>query len=410
MAVKKIINDRQRARKVYGFVQRIPDRVSLEVVTAESDAAVLKLDWKESVKFATTGSVILPRNAGNVLQGIDGTANTLQDEDRILLKDQTNGSENGIYVVNAAGGAWNRSDDADPGVTLTCGATTYVEGGTNNYGSKWIMTTRNLTPGDSQNWVLFDRGNNWLTTGSLGVDTQLKTADPVSIGSDYPSNLGSDIFFFVSGTIGGNKKSVFSGDVVVSGSLRARQGLSGSLTKLEDGTSYLIAGTNISITSASNGAVTISGVNDTYTTTFTNSSLSAGVLTVNHNLNFQYPTVSVFDNTNKQVIPDEVEASGVNSISIDLNSFGSIAGTWTTTVVGGYNKTYTTTFTNATLVAGVLTVNHSLNSQYSIVTVYDNTNKQIIPDDVTATSSTISTIDLISFGTIAGTWKVTVKA
>lgn len=412
MAVKKIINDRQRARKVYGFVQRIPDRVSLEVVTAESDAAVLKLDWKESVKFATTGSVILPRNVGNVLHGIDGVLNVLQDEDRILLKDQTNGSENGIYVVDAAGGTWSRSDDADPGVTLTCGATTYVESGTKNYSSKWIMTSRNLAPGDYQNWELFDRGNSWLVTGSLGVNTQMKTSDPVSIGDDYPSNLGSDIFFFVSGSIGtgGNKKSVFGGDVVVSGSLRARQGLSGSLTKLEDGTSYLIAGTNISIVSASNGAVTISGVNDTYTTTFTNGSLSGGVLTVNHNLNFQYPTVSVFDNTNKQVIPDEVIASGANSTSIDLNSFGSIAGTWTTTVVGGYNKTYTTTFTNATLVAGLLTVNHGLNSQYSIVTVYDNTDKQVIPDEVTATSSTISTIDLNSFGTIAGTWKVTVKA
>jgi hypothetical protein len=225
MAVKKIINDRQRARKVYGFVQRIPDRVSLEVVTAESDAAVLKLDWKESVRFATTGSVTLPRNVGNVLQGIDGTANTLQDEDRILLKDQTNSSENGIYVVDAAGGTWSRSADGDPGVTLTCGATTYVESGRNNAGSKWIMTSINLAPGDPQNWVLFDRGNNWLVTGSLGVNTQMKTSDPVSIGGDYPSNIGNDIFFFVSGTIGGNKKSVFGGDMVVSGTLSVKTGL-----------------------------------------------------------------------------------------------------------------------------------------------------------------------------------------
>lgn len=42
------------------------------------------------------------------------------------------------------------------------------------------------------------------------------------------------------------------------GAVKFNQGLSGSLTKLVDGTSYLIAGANISITSASNGAVTIS--------------------------------------------------------------------------------------------------------------------------------------------------------
>ena len=34
-------------------------------------------------------------------------------------------------------------------------------------------------------------------------------------------------------------------------------GISGSLTQLHDGTSYLIAGDNVTITSASNGAVTI---------------------------------------------------------------------------------------------------------------------------------------------------------
>lgn len=406
MAVKKIINDRQRARKVYGFVQRLPDIVS--IVAAESDASVLSLDWKESVRFASTTNISLP--PANPLQAIDGFA--LSDGDRILLKDQTTSTENGIYEVNVAGSSWDRTADADPGTTLTCGATTYVEEGTVNQGSKWLLATANSNIPTQQTWILFDRGNNWLVTGSLGGAMQMKTADAVSIGDDYPSNLGPDIFFFVSGTIApsGNKKSVFGGSVVVSGSLRVRQGLSGSLTKLDDGTSYLVAGTNISIASASNGAVTISGVNDTFTTTFGNGDLVAGVYTANHNLNYQYGTVIVYDNANKQVIPDDVTASTANSTNIDLTSFSPIAGTWTTTVVGGYNKTYTVTFTNASLVAGILTVLHGLNSQYSVVTIYDNTDKQVIPDDVTATSSTTSTIDLNSFGAIAGTWKVTVKA
>jgi len=45
--------------------------------------------------------------------------------------------------------------------------------------------------------------------------------------------------------------------VDVDGYLKANAGISGSLTKLSDGTSYLIAGSNISITTGSNGAVTI---------------------------------------------------------------------------------------------------------------------------------------------------------
>jgi len=46
--------------------------------------------------------------------------------------------------------------------------------------------------------------------------------------------------------------------VQVDGYLKANAGISGSLTKLTDGTSYLIAGSNIAITTGSSGAVTIS--------------------------------------------------------------------------------------------------------------------------------------------------------
>jgi hypothetical protein len=243
MAVKKIINDRQRARKVYGFVQRLPDIVS--IVAAESDASVLSLDWKESVRFASTTNISLP--PANPLQAIDGFA--LSDGDRILLKDQTTSTENGIYEVNVAGSSWDRTADADPGTTLTCGATTYVEEGTVNQGSKWLLATANSNIPTQQTWILFDRGNNWLVTGSLGGAMQMKTADAVSIGADYPSNIGPDIFFFVSGTIGGNpgdsKKSVFGGDTVVSGTLSVRTGLevTGSLLPGVDNT-YTLGSAN----------------------------------------------------------------------------------------------------------------------------------------------------------------------
>jgi hypothetical protein len=101
------------------------------------------------------------------------------------------------------------------------------------------------------------------------------------------SVTGPDIFMFVSGAIGSKDTSVrgttvFGGDVVISGTLHGGSPLkigsglqvtgtlsisgssalispamSGSLTKLADGTSYLIAGANVTITSNSNGSVTI---------------------------------------------------------------------------------------------------------------------------------------------------------
>ena len=76
---------------------------------------------------------------------------------------------------------------------------------------------------------------------------------------------GTDTNFFVSGGIESKAKGVFGvaafgGDVVISGALEVNLGVSGSLTKLTDGTSYLVGGLNTTITSASNGAVTISSL------------------------------------------------------------------------------------------------------------------------------------------------------
>jgi hypothetical protein len=69
---------------------------------------------------------------------------------------------------------------------------------------------------------------------------------------------------------------------------------------------------------------------------------------------------------------------------------------------------YRTTFTNATLVAGVLTVTHGLGNKVVTVQISDNTDKVIQPDDITLTSTTASTVDLTSFGTLTGTWNVIV--
>ena len=77
------------------------------------------------------------------------------------------------------------------------------------------------------------------------------------------SNVGNDTFLFVSGGIGQKgiastkSVSVFGGDLVSSGTLHALNGITGSLTRLSDGTSYLRAGSNVTITTGSNGAITI---------------------------------------------------------------------------------------------------------------------------------------------------------
>jgi hypothetical protein len=70
---------------------------------------------------------------------------------------------------------------------------------------------------------------------------------------------------------------------------------------------------------------------------------------------------------------------------------------------------YYGTFTNADLVAGVFTVNHSLASTYEMVQVFDNLSRLVIADEITLIDSNTCQVDLSSFGTIAGTWSVVVS-
>lgn len=68
--------------------------------------------------------------------------------------------------------------------------------------------------------------------------------------------------------------------------------------------------------------------NTAYYTSFDDGDLSSGILTVTHNLGHTYCQVQVFDNNDKLIIPDEIELTGTNTLTVDLSSYGTISGTW----------------------------------------------------------------------------------
>jgi len=100
------------------------------------DAAVVGIDWKASVRAATAVAGTLATSFANG-QVIDGV--TLATGDRILIKDQATGSENGIYTVNATG-APTRATDADTSAEITASFAVFVEEGTANADSGWTLT------------------------------------------------------------------------------------------------------------------------------------------------------------------------------------------------------------------------------------------------------------------------------
>ena len=94
------------------------------------DSTSQGLDLKESVMVATTANITLSGT-----QTIDGVAVTA--DKRVLVKDQSTGTENGIYLCKA--GAWSRADDFATGDD-EAGAFTFVEQGTVNGDNGFVCT------------------------------------------------------------------------------------------------------------------------------------------------------------------------------------------------------------------------------------------------------------------------------
>lgn len=147
------------------------------------DAIRQGLDVKESVRVATTTNITLSGT-----QTIDGIA--VIAGDRVLVKNQTTASQNGIYVV--ASGAWARATDFDTSAKVTSGAFTFVEQGTVNADSGWVLTTDGtVTLGTTLlTFVQFsgagqvEAGNGLTKTGNtlaVGAGTGLVT-DSTSVG------------------------------------------------------------------------------------------------------------------------------------------------------------------------------------------------------------------------------------
>lgn len=101
------------------------------------DAARSGLDVKQSVRAATTAALTIASGLENG-DTVDGV--TLATGDRVLVKNQSTASENGVYVVQASGAAV-RATDFDSTAEVTSGAFTFVEEGTANGDSGFVLTT-----------------------------------------------------------------------------------------------------------------------------------------------------------------------------------------------------------------------------------------------------------------------------
>lgn len=196
------------------------------------DASAQGVHWKESVIAASTANVDL----ASAPSAIDGV--TLSADDRVLIKDQTDASENGIYVFASSGSAMSRADDANTAAKLE-GAAVFVRQGTQADGG-YIVTTDNITLGTTDISITQFTGLSSITAG----DGLSKNSNTLSVDLSATSGLE-----FSSGEL---QVKVANGLELVSGGTQVK--LNGSTLSLS--ASGLSVGT---ITSSELGANSVTG-------------------------------------------------------------------------------------------------------------------------------------------------------
>ena len=257
------------------------------------DAARQGLDVKQSVRVASTAPVAIASalEAGDVIDGV-----TLVAGDRVLLKDQTSASENGIYVAVSSGTGVRSSDangTADTG-ELKPGTFTFVEEGDANSDKGFVVSTNGaITVGSSAiAWTQFSGAGSFEAGDGLSQNGNTinvnVTADRIAITSDaidIASTYAGQSSITTLGTITG-ETSIWNGTVIdgqYGGTGVANTGktitLGGNLTTSGAHATTLTTTATTSVTLPTAGTLsTLDGIETLTNKTLTSPTLSAPVL------------------------------------------------------------------------------------------------------------------------------------
>ena len=174
------------------------------------DSVANGLDVKASVKYASTANIAGTYNngAGTITAGSNGALSidgaTPSANDRILLKDQSTATQNGLYTVTTVGSGsaayvLTRTPDADAAAEITGGAFVFVEAGSANADNGYVFThngtptlgTTNITVEQFSGAGQISAGDGLTKSGNtinVAVDdsTLAISSDEIVIKSTYP--------------------------------------------------------------------------------------------------------------------------------------------------------------------------------------------------------------------------------
>lgn len=298
---------------------------------AYADAAASGLSILSPVRTATTGSNI------TLAGGAPDTLDTLPlvIGDRILVKDQTNAIQNGVYEVQTVGtgsnGTWVRTTDADTTGELVTGTYVYVNSGSANASSSYVITTTGtITIGTTPiTWTKY------FSVGAISFSSITGTIVAGQIGS---VNAGTIIGSITAGQIG----SVNAGSIT--GSISAGQ--IGSVNA--NSITGVIAASQIGSVNASviQGAITASQISSINASAIIGAISASQITSVNASSILGLINSTQIGSVSATTIVGGITASQINNVNattivgaISAGQIGSVSATSITGVIVGAQLT-----------------------------------------------------------------------
>ena len=273
--------------------------INLATPTSSTDAANKAyvdsvsqgLDVKQSVRVSTTANIDLSTalEASDVIDGV-----TLVAGNRVLVKHQSSGADNGIYVVQSSGAAV-RADDANVSSEVTAGFFTFVEEGTLYGNTGWVLTT-----------------DNPITLGSTALTfTQFSGTGTFTAGSGLTLN-GTE--FSVDVTPASGNATLINSGGAVEVKVNTTDGLESTASGLG-----INNGTGLTFSS---GALVLDTANGygTRKLAYNLGNNSATSFAANHNLSTRDVSVHVYDNASPYAqVEADVEHTDSNNVTVKFS-------------------------------------------------------------------------------------------
>lgn len=251
---------------------------------------------KEATRVASTTNVTVA-TPGTAIDGV-----TLTTGDRVLLKDQSTGSENGIYDFNGSAAPLTRSADADNSTEVKPGTQVFVSEGTVNGNTTWQITTDGpITVGTtSLTWAQTGSGASYSAGNGIALAGGVFSVNPLTNGGIVVGAGGVSVLAAGGLTVG-------STGVVLAASA-AGNGLT-----LTSGILAVGSGTGITVSADAIALDTAVAVRK-YAQSVGNAAATS--IAVTHNLGTRDITYSVYDSTTYEFVEVDGVATDTNTLTL----------------------------------------------------------------------------------------------